>query len=320
MQTVILNKIFKILLKENNFSSGISGEILKIKNRIFSGFDPTCTSRNQKFDFSFSFGDKLIKGIRFSYNNYGEKEHFISKIIGICDSFGTRYNIKKLRGILRIMHPGYLRHQTTLGVEWLAGNPYPRFKIYFEELRHHYTIDQRLGKLREIFRYVGLSHKKVNIFPNEDIAAICIDLLPDTGLEVKTYAFTRELNSFLANINLERFPSLCKKLALFKSCLLKEKKFFYYFTKRFSLSADLISAKIYKIYEVKQIPDPSLCMAEIKGLFVRLGLLKEMRQIKLISNICKENKLLLYPVIASVDLKFPDDSKIDLYYSFKDRG
>ena len=320
MRVSILNKIFTVLLKENNFPVVTANRIVEIKNRMFSGFNPRCTLENQRFDFSFSFRDRLIKGIRFSYNNYGEKKDFLRKVIGICGMFGRRYNIRKLRGVLKIMQPGYEKHQTTVGVEWLLGDSYPRFKIYFEELRHYYTINQRVRKLRDIFEYVGFSRRKVNILPNEDIAAICIDLLPDRGLEIKTYAFTRRLNSFLANIDLKRFSPLCKKLSLFKNCLFKEKKAFYYFTKRFSPSADLISIKVYKIYEVKQISDFSLCVAEIKELFVKLGLLKEMRPINLISEICKENKMVLYPVIASVDLKFPNDSKVDLYYSFKHEG
>ncbi|MBL7130730.1 MAG: hypothetical protein ISS45_04935 [Candidatus Omnitrophica bacterium] len=320
MQTVILNKIFETLLKENNFCPDTADNILRIKNRIFSGFNSRCTFENQRFDFSFSFRDKLIKAIRFSYNNYAEKEHFISKIIAVCEIFGSRYNIKKLRRILKIMQPDYLRHQTTVGVEWLADNPYPRFKVYFEELRHNYTIEERLEKLQYIYECIGFNRKKMRIFPKEDIAAICIDFLPNGELQVKTYIFTKQLNKFLAKIHLERYLFLRKRAELFRSCLLKEDKFFYYFTKRFSSASELLSTKIYKIYEVSQITDPSLSILEIKELFRRLGLLKEMRQVELISNICEENKLILYPVIASMDLQFPNESKIDLYYSFRDKG
>ena len=319
MQTVILNKIFKILLKENSFTSDIAGNISKIKNRIFSGFNSRCTSRNQRFDFSFSFRDKLIKGIRFSYNNYAEKEHFISKVTSVCGIFGSRYNIKKLRGILEIMQPGYLRHQTTIGVEWLLGRPYPRFKVYFEELRQNYAIEERLKKLRDIFGYIGLNQKKMPISSKEDIAAICIDLLPNTKLEIKTYTFTKSLNEFLAKSNFKKFPFLYKRLKVFRGCLLKEDKIFYYFTKRFSSAEELLSEKIYKIYEVNQISDPSLSISEIKELLKRLNLLKEAGQIELISNICKENKLIFYPVIAALDLKLPNESRIDLYYSFRDK-
>lgn len=286
---------------------------------MFSGFNPKSIYRNQRFDFSFSFRDKLIKGVRFSYNNYGEKDHFISKIIGICDSFGNRYNIKKLRDILKIMQAGYLRHQTTLGVEWFVANPYPRFKVYFEELRQNYTIKERLGKLNDIFECAGLDQRKIRISPEEDISAICVDLLPNGKVEVKTYTFTKRLNKFLTGINFKRFPLLCKKLELFRSCLLKEESFFYYFTKRFSSVSDLSSVKIYKIYEVNRITEPNLSILEIRELCARFNLLKEMKQIELISNICEENKLVLYPVIAAVDLQFPNKSKVDLYYSCRDK-
>ncbi len=318
MQTIILNKVFRALLRENKFPPDTARNILKIKGKMFSGFDTGSTSKNQRFDFSFSFKDKLINGIRFTYNNYEEKEHFINKIIGICGIFGSQYNIKKLRGVLKIMQPDYLRHQTTMGVEWLTGNLHPRFKVYFEELRHNYTIEERLEKLKEIFEYIGFDREKAHISPKEDIAMICIDFLPSEGLEIKTYTFTKRLNNFLAKINLERFPFLCKRLKLFRSCLSKESKFFYFFKKRFSSSSKLLSAKVYKIYEVNQIADPSLSISEIEDLFRRLDLLKEMKQIELVSDICKENKLIFYPVAASIDLQFPNESKIDLYYSFRD--
>ena len=271
MEVSILNRIFTLLLKENNFSAVTANRILEIKNRIFSGLNPKYTLENQRFDFSFSFRDKLIKGVRFSYNNYKEKKDFINKIMSVCGMFGQRYNVHKLRGILEIMRQGYEKHQTTFGVEWLLGNPHPRFKIYFEELQHYYTIDQRLLKLKEIFALAGFSREKIDIMPNENIAAICIDLLPNGSLGIKTYALMMGVNSVFTNIDLKKFPFLYKKLALFKSCLFNEKRAFYYFTKRFSPDADLISVKIYKIYEVKQISDFSVCIEEIKKLFVKSG-------------------------------------------------
>ncbi len=320
MQALILNKIFKILLRENKFSAPVSRNILKIKNKMFKRFNPKSTSKNQRFDFSFSFKDRLTPGVRFSYNNYEEKEHFLSKSIDVIEIFSGKYNINKLRDILKVMQPGYLKHQTTLGIEWLVRNSYPRFKVYFEELRQNYPIKERLGKLKEIFQCVGVNPKKTRISPEEDIAAICIDLLADTSLEIKTYTFTKRLNNFLDGINLRSFPVLSKKLALFRGCLLKENRFFYYFTKRFSQDSKLLSAKIYKIYEVGQISDAGRSILEIEELFIKLGLLKEMWQIKLLSNLCKKNKLILYPVIAALDMQFPEESKIDLYYSFRDKA
>jgi MoaA/NifB/PqqE/SkfB family radical SAM enzyme len=310
-----IDRSFNFLIKESGLSKQRL-EINNIKDILFSDFNESWLSKNQKFDFSLS---SRKSGLRFSYNNFGEKEIFENKLVDIFSLFKKAYSVKQLEKLLLFMGSEGNKHQTTIGVEWLGRDELPRIKIYFEELFHVYTDKIIFEKLKEICRLLGIDFNKLGVGKKEKIGAISVDFVPFSKVNVKVYFLHRkigkkELKRKAKSLGLDQGSASWEQ---FFKCLNREKQGFFYMTKRFASDSSLLSLKIYKIYEVSQINDRfKKSWQEIKSFLKAREETVLLKRVLAFETICKNNKLNLYPVIIAVDNTFERDN-VDLYFSFK---
>jgi len=318
------NKVLKVFenicdlsIHRNNLTP-YREKINQIRSTLFSGFDVSWLNDNQKFDFSFSSDVEHNGSLRFSYNNFGEKESFHKKIIDIFLLFKDVFLVKKMKESLEFMRLTNDNHQTTIGLEWQRDSTYPRLKIYFEELFHHYSKEEILSKLKRICQILNIDFNRLGISRNDNIGAICVDFLPHKSLNLKIYLLYnridgKELYGLLKLQNIYRKKGI---LNLFVNKLTDINTSFFYITKRFNTNGRLISLKLYKIYEVKQIINFGKPISEIEA-FLRMAkaknLLEDFSEVK---NICGQSRVDLFPVIVAVDRSVKKD-KIDLYLSFR---
>jgi MoaA/NifB/PqqE/SkfB family radical SAM enzyme len=224
-----------------------AAEINNIKNILFSNFDENWLSNNQKFDFSLS-SQKI--GLRFSYNNFGEKEVFEKKLFDIFSLFKKAYSVSQLEKLLSLMRFDENKHQTTFGIEWLKKDDLPRIKIYFEELFNVYTDKKIFEKLKEICHLIGMDFNRLGVGKKERIGAISVDFVPFSKVNVKVYFLHKKINEKELENNAKFLGSQQGVVSWeqFFKCLKLERKAFFYMTKRFASDSSLLSLKIYKIY------------------------------------------------------------------------
>jgi MoaA/NifB/PqqE/SkfB family radical SAM enzyme len=308
-----IDEIFNFLIKENELLK-YKSILNQIKDILFFNFNSSWLSENQKFDFSFS-GEK--KALRFSYNNYKEKEKFSQKIIKIFELFENFYNKDLLIQILNLMNTSNDKHQTTIGIEWINNQNYPRIKLYFEELFHYYTNEERIKKLQEICKLVDFDYESLKIQQDDEIGAFCVDFLPENEINLKVYFLLKELNEekIIKLISELKVSSFKRESQKFLTSLSKS-KCFYYLTKRFNPRGELLSLKFYKIYETKQFKDLTEPMYEILNFLKKLKYNFTIETIKKLLNIAKKFNLVIYPVIIAIDFS-RKGVKIDSYFSLK---
>jgi MoaA/NifB/PqqE/SkfB family radical SAM enzyme len=310
-----VDESFAALIKINKLIA--RGETIQdIKRILFVGFDEKWILQNQKFDISLS---SKKRGMRFSYNNFQEKDDFEKKLVDIFLLLGDVYPVNQLIGILNLMMFDGNKHQTTFGVEWLAGEKLPRIKIYFEELFNVYSNKIILEKLKEICNFLKICFDKLGVDRKEQVGAISVDFTPAQSINLKVYS----LHSKIGNKDLEKFIGTAKSmgggenLRHFLSRLLPEKKSFFYETKRFLETSELSSFKLYKIYEVNRINDRyKKAWHEIRKLLNAANGSEIIKGIKIFKKICKKYKLNLYPVIIAMD-ESKKGENVDLYFSFR---
>lgn len=312
----IIERIFDLLIKENHLLRHKT-VIHQIRITLFSNFNPSWLSKNQKFDFSFSAYNKKEGGLRFSYNNYGEKNDFNQKILTIFDLLKGNYNKKSLIKILNLMKKTNDKHQTTLGVEWPKDKKQPRLKVYFEELFHQYSRIERLQKIRQVCSLINLKYHSLGLKKEDNVGAFCVDFFPDGQINLKVYLLYRQIKERdLEKITFDQKWQLpITKVQSFLN-LLSERRCFYYITKRFDSYGKLFSLKLYKIYEVKQFKNFSKAISEILSFLIELKLNSQLKQIKRLLNLCKIHQALFYPVIISIDFS-KNNFKVDSYFSIK---
>jgi len=306
---------FDFLIKESGLSKH-RAKILNIKDILFSNFDENWLFKNQKFDFSLS---SRKSGLRFSYNNFGEKEGFEKKLVDIFSLFKKAYSVGQLNKLLSLMRFDGNKHQTTFGVEWLKGDDLPRIKIYFEELFNVYTDKIIFEKLKEICRLLGIDFDQLGVGKKEKIGAISVDFVPFAKVNVKVYFLHqkisgKELKRNAKSLGLEQGSASREQ---FFKYLNLERKAFFYMTKRFASDSSLLSLKLYKIYEVRRIKDHfKKSWQEIKEFLKARKAINLLKRVSAFKIMCRKNKLNLYPVIIAVD-NSPKGDNIDLYFSFK---
>jgi MoaA/NifB/PqqE/SkfB family radical SAM enzyme len=306
---------FNFLIKESGLSKK-KLKINKIKDILFSNFDESWLSKNQKFDFSLSSRNK---GLRFSYNNFGEKENFEKKMLDIFSLFGKAYSVKQLERLLLLMGFDGNKHQTTIGVEWLEKGDLPRIKIYLEELFHVYADKIIFEKLIKIYHLLGIDSSQISAGKKEKIGAIAVDFIPFAKVNVKVYSLHQrisekeiEKNAKSLGLNLET-----ASWKQFFKCLSQERRAFFYLTKRFASDSSLLSLKLYKIYEVNRVKDNfRKSWQEIKSYLNERKETDILKRIASFEIICKNNRMNLYPVIIAVDNSLKGDN-VNLYFSFK---
>lgn len=317
MNNSILDGIFDILIKRNNLTV-YRESIFDIKDILFKNFNPHLLMENQKFDFSLSARKQATPGLRFSYNNYGEKENFQRKILKLFKAVNGGYDLVTLRKILNLMNKTNEKHQTTVGLEWLAHRRFPRFKLYFEELFNSYTKEERIKQVKNICGLIGLDYFSLGLERKPEIGAFCIDFLPDKKKSLKVYLLIKKLDPTVVG-QIPNSPLLNKSRKYLKLFLdfLYETKCFYYITKRFDDKGDLISWKLYKIYEVRQISDFNPSIKEIFDFLNEIGFKKN--QIVNFIRLSQDVGFLPYPVIFSLDFS-KDGIKVDSYFSLIWKG
>ncbi|OGL42836.1 MAG: hypothetical protein A2042_04015 [Candidatus Schekmanbacteria bacterium GWA2_38_11] len=289
--------------------------IKKIINILFAGFKNEWKTKNQKFDFSFTFASKKYQGLRFSYNDFGEDRGlYENKILQIFNLFPGVYNKDVLKNILHLMHFPGKKHQTTFGMEWVQGEESPRLKVYFEELFHYYSKFSRI-KFSKILS--KLTATKIFLSGKENIGAICVDFLPYSNLDLKIYLLLNSIDNVEMPKNIIKFINSSQDIRSaflnFNDLLNLENHFFNYITYRLNKQS-LSSIKFYKIYEINKMNNPDNAYKEIIK-YIYLIFNNRINEIKMLFNFCKKNEVSLYPVISSIDLQ-RGNCKFDLYFSF----
>jgi len=308
---------FGLLIKRNKL--GVHArKIHRIRKILFSDFEPAWLSENQKFDFSFSGEGSKPGGLRFSYNNFGEKITFERKYREVFSMFNGVYATEKFKEVLDFMKSTNEKHQTTIGFEWLARQRYPRFKIYFEELFHSYTKKELILKLKGICRILGFDFGSLGLRHADTIGAIAVDFLSGKLVNLKVYLLHRQLEKKDFSLELAAH-GLSKKrslLDIFWERVAGRDLSFYYITKRFSQDGDLLSLKLYKIYEVRQISDFAETIRSVKDFLEETKMRNLLKDLSAFEAVCRKNGVKPYPVISALDSSRQKD-KVDIYLSFK---
>lgn len=310
-----VDMIFDFLIKQNGLKSG--GKIKKIKKILFRDFNEKWKSSNQKFDFSFSFREKNADALRFSYNNFGEKEAFYRKISDVFELFGNEYDSGKLKRILNKLSSRTAEFQTTFGLEWLAGENFPRLKLYFEEIHQNIPKEERVKMAQKIAEIINFEYRKISLNEKSDIGAICVDFLAQKKINFKIYLISDKISVNSLRPVLRKRTDLISVGKKFLNIFSLEKMSFYYTTYRLD-GKKTKSVKIYKIYDMDDrnytLANKEI-LAFLKSTFFGAGASKK-KMINLL-RLATKNNIFFYPVIASIDLPLQGDPKIDLYLSFK---
>jgi MoaA/NifB/PqqE/SkfB family radical SAM enzyme len=290
-QKEYLDKIFGILFDHN--------------------FDPRLLKENQKFDFSFS-SSRSGNYLRFSYNDYGDKDLFFDKLWKIFSIFPTQYSRSKLLSAFRFMGGRNAPHQTTFGIEWKAGENYPRIKLYFEELFNVYSPEETRRLAAGLYRAVGIDADPL-FQANDVVAALSIDFLPDRVMMAKSYVLIRgglgALDNYLSTLPISISG---KEWDGFRT--ISSTDSFYYVTKRIDSDGLLSSIKVYNIFEsqVGAIKERAR-LAELESYLTALGgggVVNDM--LSLIDHSGGVNR----PVIVAVDFRPDGTNKVDTYLTF----
>lgn len=283
--------------------------VLQVRDALFEGFRPTWLKHNLKFDLSLSSGPDVPPSVRFSYNNFGEIDGFRSKVERVFSLYPGAYETGILGKVLDVMQPTTERHQTTLGFEWTQTSVEPRIKLYFEELQHRYSTEERREFARAVLKAAGDDKTPV---PQESLAAIAVDFLPGGERAVKLYSLFGSLDEIIARVPLPK--PLLGVWRRAGEALSIEKRSFYYLTRRHARKR-LVSLKLYKIYEFAQFEGFDSAWREIRGLLKLWGSEADLRRISQLEALCRRNGGALYPVIASVDVDAVGLRKVDGYFS-----
>lgn len=307
--------IFDFLINQNRLP-GKRALIMSVKNILFSGFKSDWKKKNQKFDFSFSFKEPAVGGVRFSYNNFGEKEEFYGKALEVFNLFGDVYETGKLKDILDELGSKKAVFQTTIGFEWLAGENFPRIKIYFEEIHQVLAKADRIKMVKKAAEIIGFDYGALKLKEDDNVGAVCVDFLPGKETQLKVYLMSASADmSYLEKVFRGKKKSV-NSAKDFLNIFSLEKSCFYYTARRFG-DRGLSSVKVYKIYEVGGISDFSKSYEEIFEFLKRLPAKKAVGKFKELLSFALKNKVMFYPVISSLDLSVKGGAKFDLYLSVR---
>lgn len=307
--------LFDFLINQNRLA-GKRALIMGVKNVLFSGFKADWKKKNQKFDFSFSFKEPDAGGLRFSYNNFGEKEEFYDKALEVFNLFGNVYAAGKLKSILDELDSKNAVFQTTIGFEWLAEENFPRIKIYFEEIHQELSEPDRIKMAKKVAEIIGFGREALKLKKSDSVGAICVDFLPQKETRLKVYLMSDSADLPYLEKVFRGEKRLIEAAKDFLDVFSAEKSCFYYTARRFGENG-LNSVKIYKIYEVGGISDFSKSYEEIFGFLKRSPAEKAVEKFKELLSFALKNKVMFYPVISSVDLSAKTGEKFDLYLSVK---
>lgn len=276
----------------------------EIRRLLFEGFDPAWLSENQKFDLSLSSPGRA--GLRLSVSDYGEKPAFPGKLAAVFALLGEAYDSDTLSRILAVARPTQAHHQTTFGLEWKASEPAPRLKVYFEELRHRYSLAARARLLKLLCAAADAAVPRRGA--ETDIAALCVDFLPGRKVMLKSYAYSDWKG--LARGAPAAFTAFAGVLSL-------EKRAFFYKTRRYDRAAKVRSRKLYKVYEVRQIEDFTPALSELSSAIARFGAPRDAALVERCRALAAARGCLWYPVLCALDLDSQGAIRVDSYFSLR---
>jgi hypothetical protein len=311
----LVDTLAKTLSEELGFSESknVINRILKI---LVKDFD--VQEDHFKFDYSFSLieGRKDLKNLRFTYNNFGEKNNFDKKIIKIFNLFRDKYNTKRLKKILKLVDVNG-KHQTTFGIDWPSEDLPPRLKIYLEELYVNNNVKERIEKVKSVSNILKMpSDKILGTLQDFKISVIGIDFFPNGENSLKIYNYSKELElekyaECMLKFQMKRIQNFFKHFDL-------EKSSFFQIAYRFNSDASLKSFKILKIYE-SFIRDFTKSDKEVEILLKKTKLLKYRKLLKNMNSIASRFGMYTYPCIISTDQpKMRSDKwKADLHFSIR---
>jgi hypothetical protein len=286
-------------------------KLSRLREILFSDFSQTWLEKNQKFDFSFSFQN--APSLRFSFNDYGEKDVFYEKLKKIFALFPGQYDQKVFKAIMSLMGTKNAPHQTTFGFEWSRGASFPRLKIYFEELFNVYSAQKTRDLAKSLLESLSIEGKEVFLDKSDTIAALCVDFFPDGSIAFKNYTLYK---------NREEIGRAIKKTGrnfdhkIWSNVVATGGgEAFFYLTKRIAQSGRVESMKLYKIFEF------SLLSKTInKRILAISSLLKKYKQnesFNAFGDYLNQKKVCSNPVILSADVDREKNVKIDYYLTLK---
>jgi len=311
-----LDEIFEHLIKKNRLEAH-KDKIRKMTAVLFDGFAPGWLSNNQKFDFSFT-SERDGGGLRFSYNNFGEKTAPRKKFLKVFGLFPDAFDLKALGLFFDCMGKAGDRHQTTIGCAWRQDAPFPRLKIYFEELYHYYTQEEIRDRWRCIAALAGVPASRARLLLREEVGALAVDFVPFGPYEMKVYYLrprmdTAGVRAFWGTGALGKRDRLFEA---FQKRFLGGDRAFFYVTHRLSREGRPLSFKLYKIFEVCGVSCPESPLDSIKDFF-RVGRLRSLEEyLEIVETIAAKKGICVYPVIIACD-KDRERSRVDLYVSLK---
>lgn len=256
--------------------------------------------KNQKLDVSVSSSD--ASAFRFSVSDFGERGRLAPDLRGYAAGFGKTYDLAALDRFLAAGAAFGAEHQTTFGLVWGKGQAAPRLKVYFEELPPAGGVPEKRALVRDGFGLRGAAVPGARDLPS--LAAVCLDLKPGGGRDLKFY-YRR---ATLAGIGAPKWQTRAlEALALEKNC-------FYYEMQGLESSRK----KLYKVYEVGGIKDFSPSLKEICAFYAGAGQKPVLEKLLAYARLSREAGMAVVPVLFSAgDSSVPGGRTYDSYFCFK---
>jgi hypothetical protein len=289
-----IKRILYTIAKEANFDNSKLKKVKKISEIVFSGKEKKWASQF-KFDISFSISKKNFESIRFSCNSRGEGYNWIKKINYLFNLF---QNFSIHQSIISQIEKKEI-NLLTLGIDWLHSEKEPKLKIYIES-NNQKRVENFIKEVLKIKNF-ELGRFLSNGF---SVCGLGINFLPNNETTFKIYLYTDKHKSLGILTKSNKISFL--KLNLF--C--ENEKFFPLVGIGFSKKNEVISKKIYFIYETKEFWNklsPSFLLqryTEIKNYFLNSSEKKFLDEKINLVNKKISNNFLIYPIGISINL-FP---------------
>jgi len=274
--------------------------IERISYPLFKNVMIKTLNENQKFDFSIS---SKKKSLRFSFNDFGERETSYNKYLEFFSNFPENCDQNFIKEVLAVMEP-HTEHQTTIGAELGKELEEDRVKLYFEDFSYsNAKVQMRLRKLLDV---LGISFDNVMKHALDmQINAIGIDFFHRGKIEFKVYIRHTDPKQDFSETKIiefqKDFPPIPDE--------------FYLIMFRFDKKADLVSKKLYKVFNISKYPDKkqenfnfiARCLGRI-GFADLVNLFAQSR------DFLTSEKIEICPVLYSEDLVL---KKADVYFTIR---
>lgn len=280
-------------IKEDSYQSNL---VAKIARLLFDAKLPAGRIKNQKFDFSMASDDCRL--VRFSYNDFGEREGSYDKYLKIYEILNDFCDLNAIKKILDAMPQK--DHQTTFGAEIAQKKEDCRFKLYFEDMA--YGQEYIRERLKDMCLAAGYDCKYImDITKEEVIGAIGLDFTYGKKTIVKLYCSRNNLQE-VNNMSFKKFKDFFQP---------KEGEF-YYLTYIFK-DKEKHKNKIYKVFNaVKNSQNNDANIRQIHNYLLDSNQKDFLKLFKDILSFTKRKDIILIPVLFSADEK-----KQTFYFTFR---